>query len=278
MSLRANDPGPSLPDDFGQQKRSLTPYIVAAFVVAAVATIAFLAVTGRVRLPFVGEPVTTQADPIWHWSITFPKAWATKTRTPPASDVEGVRFESEGDNVGVRITAEPLAGVVTAADTRSTEFTQALTAKAEVPGGGRPDLSVLSGPNFGTINGVPYDQYLIDYHDFSSGVAVLLEDTDYFMFNGANLEIVTFETDQKYFAKDQPAFVKAVKTFHSKFLSEGVPASPSPTGVTATATSSPSTPPASTPTSSSPTPAPSSTPAASPSPAVTPTPSTSHSP
>lgn len=240
MSLRANDPGPSIPDDFGQQKRSLLPYIIAAAVVAAIATVAFLAVTGRIQLPFVGRPVETQADSLWHWSITIPKAWATKTRTPSGAST-GTRFESEGDNVGVRVQAEPLTGVVTAAQTRSSNFTQVLT-KAEGPSAtGRPDATILAGPNFGTINGVSYDQYLVDFHDYSSGVGVLLEDTDYFMFNGANLEIVTFETDKTLFNQDLPQFLKAVKTFHSKFLSEGVPASPAPTptGATATATSSP---------------------------------------
>ncbi|MGH2719930.1 MAG: hypothetical protein ACRDJU_15325, partial [Actinomycetota bacterium] len=201
---------------------------------------------------FVAAPVETHKDALWQWQLTFPKAWATKSQSSTGST--GIRYQSEGDNVGVRIQAEPLSGAVTAAQTRSSDFTQILT-KSEGPSAtGRPDATVLSGPHFGTINGAPYDQYFIDYHDYSSGEPVLLEDVDYFIFNGANLEIVTFETDQKYFAKNQPAFEKAIKTFHSKYLSEGTP-SPSPSGVTPTVVSSP--PPSPAPASTSPAPVPS---------------------
>jgi hypothetical protein len=240
LSLRGTEPPPSVPESFGpeQQRRNLVPLIVGAVVVAVVATVGFLAVSGRLPLPFAGKPTTTQDDPVWHWAITIPKAWDTKARGA-VGGATGIRFESEGDNVGVRVQAEPLTGVVTPAETRSSQITSVLTKDEGPDPTGRPDATILSGPTFGTINGAPYVHYLVSYTDFSSGVPVKLEDSDYYLFNGANLEIVTFETDAKSFAGKAPDFQKAIDTFHSKYLSEGVPA-PTPTGVTSTATTSPS--------------------------------------
>jgi hypothetical protein len=65
-------------------------------------------------------------------------------------------------------------------------------------------------------------------------VPVTLEDVDYYLFNGAKLEEVTFETTATRYAAVLPDINKAIQTFRSQHLAAG----PSPS-VTATATSAP---------------------------------------
>lgn len=232
MSLQASRPPSSGVPDFGstKPKRSLIPYIAAAVVVAVVATLAILAGSGRIQLPFVGKPTVSQVDATYHWSLTFPRAWAAKKA--PVS-VDTIRYVSTGDGVGVRVQAQFLKQEVSAAETKASDMVAELN-KLEGPQQNRPDSTIKAGPTFGSVNGVPYVHYLLTYTDFSSGTAVLLEDSDYYLFNGANLEIVTFETNASQFSKESGAFTKAIATFHSKHLVEGTPA---PAGsVTATAT------------------------------------------
>jgi hypothetical protein len=231
LSLRASEPTPSVPDTFGPQtKRNLIPFVAAGVVLALVVTVAAFAATGRLQLPFVGKPTFSEVDPVFHWSITFPRAWAAKKG--PAKDT--VRYVSQGDGVGIRVEAEFLKGEVSAAEARSNDMTTELK-QLEGPNQSRPDASIVGGPTFGTTNGVPYVQFLVTYTDFSTGVAVPIEDSDNYLFNGANLEIVRFETDAKNFSAQSSAFAKALQSFHSKNLTEGTPVA-TPTSVTATAT------------------------------------------
>ena len=97
-----------------------------------------------------------------------------------------------------------------------------------------PDVTIREGPTFGTIHGVPYVRYVYTFTDTSSGVPVTLEDVDYYLFNGAKLEEVTFETTAARSAAALPDINKAIQTFRSQHLAPGPSSS-----VTATATSTP---------------------------------------
>jgi hypothetical protein len=233
LSLRASNPLPSVPDDFGtgQPKRSLIPFIAAAVVILVIAGVIYSAASGRLQLPFVGKPTTTEKDSLYHWSMTFPKAWSTK------AVVSTNITESDGAGVGVRVQGTQLDGEITAAELRQPSMQQQLNKDEGPTAQGRPDATILSGPVYGAVNGIPYAHYLVTFTDFSSGVGILLEDSDYFLFNGANLEIVTFECDAKNFSGQSAAFTKAIGTFHSDHLGPAVLPSPVPSASPATSPS-----------------------------------------
>jgi hypothetical protein len=247
LSLRAESgpPGGGVSLEEPRSPRGRILLGAAAVALVAVVVIGVGAATGHLQLPFVGKPTVNYVDPVYHWTITFPKTWAEKKA--PVS-VDTIRYESDGGGVGIRVQGQFLRGEITPAATRSPVMLAQLKG-LEGPTESRPDSTILSGPTFGTVNGAPFVHYLVTYTDFSSGVPVLLEDSDYFVFNGANLEIVTFETDAKNFSQESSQFVTAMDSFHSKYLTEGaVPASPAaapPASPGVTATASPAAPPAS---------------------------------
>lgn len=240
MSLRAESGPPGGGLNLEEPKSPKGRILLAALGVALVAlvVIGVGAATGHIQLPFIGKPTVNYVDPFYHWTITFPKTWAEKKA--PVS-VDTIRYESDGGGVGIRVQAQFLKGEISPPATRSPAMLAQLKG-LEGPTESRPDATILAGPIFGSVNGAAYVHYLVTYTDFSSGVPVLLEDSDYFVFNGANLEIVTFETDARNFSRESGPFVTAMNSFHSKYISEGsVPASPSAgppasPGVTATAT------------------------------------------
>lgn len=243
MSLRAESGPPSGGVSLEEPRSPKGRILLGAAAVAlvAVVVIGVGAATGHIQLPFVGKPTVNYVDPLYHWTITFPKAWAEKKA--PVS-VDTIRYESDGGGVGIRVQGQFLKGEINAAATHSSVMLSQLKG-LEGPTESRPDSTIVAGPIFGAANGAPYVHYVVTYTDFSSGVPVLLEDSDYFVFNGANLEIVTFETDAKNYSREAPQFVTALDSFHSKYITEGsLPPSPAASpgaspaaspGVTATA-------------------------------------------
>ena len=196
--------------------------VVSAVLILGVGVAAAL---GKLQLPFVGKPTVTQGDVLYGWTITFPREWA-KQKAP--LQVDTIRYESDGGGVGIRVQAQFLKEPVSAARAKSSDMQNELNTLEGPNASGRPDASIIAGPEYGTINGAVSVHYLVNYTDFSSGVPVKLQDSDYYIFNGANLEIVTLECDKKDFAKNEPDFQAAIKTFHSRHMVEGVNPSPSP--------------------------------------------------
>ncbi|HEU5002673.1 MAG TPA: hypothetical protein VFW71_07840 [Actinomycetota bacterium] len=239
MSLRANEPEPTplvpVPMSTGRRILLIAGVISAILIVGVGVAAAF----GKLQLPFVGKPTVTQEDSLYGWTITFPREWA-KQKAP--IQVDTIRFESDGDGVGVRVQAQFLKEPVNAARAKTQDMQKELNTLEGPNASGRPDATIISGPDYGTINGAVSVHYIVDFTDFSSGVPVKLQDSDYFIFNGANLEIVTLECDKKNFAKHQDDFEAAIKTFHSRHMVEGVTPTPSPgatPSVTGTAGSAP---------------------------------------
>jgi len=177
-------------------------------------------------VPFVGSNTKTVGDPVFGWTITIPTKWTSKAQTITGSTV---RFESEGSGVGIRVQAQRFPQEMPPDQVRSDAVVNQLKTLVNRHG---PDVTIREGPTFGTIRGVPYVRYVYTFTDTSSGVPVTLEDADYYLFNGAKLEEVTFETTAARYASVLPDINKAIQTFRSQHFTAG----PSPS-VTATATS-----------------------------------------
>ncbi|GAC1367294.1 MAG: hypothetical protein NVSMB32_12190 [Actinomycetota bacterium] len=227
MSLRGIEPQAAPPGAAEPGRRN--PILIAgivAFVLVAGATLA--AITGH--LPFVGKPTVTKANDAFGWVLTFPRTWDKAEPTtklgPP------IRFVSQGGGVGVKVQAQLLTAEMPPGGTTDPALFATLE-KLEKNIQNRPDLTFIEGPGHGglatgTIHNVPFVHYLITYTDFSSGIPILLEDSDYFFFNGAKEEQVTFETDAKDYKKHAGEFTKAVATFQSRHITQGATPPPSP--------------------------------------------------
>ena len=227
MSLRTTDPTGTQP------KRRLRVPLIAAL--AALLTVAALAVavgTGVLRLPFLGSPTVTEADQAYGWALTIPTAWTKKQVKPTGGTT--IRYQSQGDGVGVRVQAQFLTAEMPPDGIKDNQVTGQLKALVAKHG---PDVTIQEGPTFGSVRGVPYVHYLYTFTDFSSGVAILLEDSDYYLFNGAKLEAVTFETTAARYRNHAAEFTRALQTFRSRHMTEG--ATPSPSGPAGSASPSP---------------------------------------
>jgi len=227
LSIRATEGGPpwesaGVPEP-EPKRRSIKLILLAVLVVVALA-IGVLAATGAVHVPFVGSKTKTVGDPAFGWTITIPTKWTSKAQTITGSTV---RFQSEGSGVGIRVQAQRFPQEMPADQVRSDAVVNQLKTLVNKHG---PDVTIREGPTFGTIRGVPYVRYVYTFTDTSSGVPVTLEDVDYYLFNGAKLEEVTFETTAARYAAVLPDINRAIQTFRSQHLTAG----PSPS-VTATA-------------------------------------------
>jgi hypothetical protein len=205
-------------------------------VVVALAVIAgVLAATGVVPVPWAPKTVT-EGDPVFGWTLTFPKAWNAKHQTPNSATTT-VRFESgNGNGIGVRVQALRFPQEIPADQARSdtvlNQFKVLVNRRAS-------DVTIVDGPTFGSIHGLPYARYVYTYSVSLNGVPRTVEDDDYYFINGAKLEEVTFEALASKWAKTLPEFDKAIATFRSQHLSAGTVPSPSVTS-TVTGTTSPS--------------------------------------
>ncbi len=231
MSIRATEGGPpwgstGLPEP-EPKPRNIKLILLALLVVIALA-VGVLVATGAVHVPFVGSHTKTVGDPVFGWTITIPTKWTSKAETVTGSTV---RFQSEGSGVGIRVQAQRFPQEMPPDQVHSDAVVNQLKTLVNRHG---PDVTIREGPTFGTIRGVPYVRYVYTFTDTSSGVPVTLEDVDYYLFNGAKLEEVTFETTAARYTSVLPDINKAIQTFRSQHLTAG----PSPS-VTATATSAP---------------------------------------
>ncbi|MEA2535500.1 MAG: hypothetical protein QOJ93_3311 [Actinomycetota bacterium] len=232
MSIRATEGGgppwgtTGLPEP--EPKRRNVKLIVLAAVLAVIVALGALAVTGVVHVPFIGSNTVTEGDPVFGWTITIPTKWTAKGQALTSSTV---RFQAEGSGVGIRVQAQRFPQEIPADQVRTDTVVNQLKVIVNKHG---PDVTIREGPTFGTIRGVPYVRYVYTFTDSSSGVPVPLQDADYYLFNGAKLEEVTFETTAARYASVLPDINKAIQTFRSQHFTAG--ASPS---VTATATSGP---------------------------------------
>jgi hypothetical protein len=230
LSIRATEGGgppwgtTGLPEP--EPKRRNVKLIVAAAVLAVIVALGALAVTGVVRVPFIGSNTVTEGDPAFGWTITIPTSWTAKAQSLTSSTV---RFQAEGSGVGIRVQAQRFPEEIPADQVRTDTVVNQLKVIVNKHG---PDVTIREGPTFGTIRGVPYVRYVYTFTDSSSGVPVPLQDADYYLFNGAKLEEVTFETTAARYARVLPDINKAIQTFRSQHFTAG----PSPS-VTATATS-----------------------------------------
>jgi len=231
LSIRASEGGPpwgstGLPEP--EPKRRNIKLILLALLVVIALGVGVLAATGAVHVPFVGSATKTVGDPAFGWTITIPTKWTSKAQTITSSTV---RFQAEGSGVGIRVQAQRFAQEMPPDQVRSDAVVNQLKTLVTKHG---PDVTIREGPTFGTIRGVPYVRYVYTFTDTSSGVPVPLEDADYYLFNGAKLEEVTFETTAARYAGVLPDINKAIQTFRSQHFTAG----PSPS-VTGTATSVP---------------------------------------
>lgn len=225
MSLRANEPEPTplVPAPMSKGRRTLLIVgVVSAIVILGVGVAAAL---GKLQLPFVGKPTVTESDGVYGWQFTFPREWA-KQKAP--LQVDTIRYESDGNGVGVRVQGQFLKEPVNLTRVKKTDMVNELNTLEGPNASGRPDATIISGPEYGSLNGAVTVHYLVDYTDFSSGVPVKLQDSDYFVFNGANLEIVTLECDKKNFDKLKGDFDTAIQTFKTRNVPQGVTPAPSP--------------------------------------------------
>jgi hypothetical protein len=198
--------------------------IVLAVLVAIVVALGVLVATGVVHVPFIGSNTVTEGDPAFGWTITIPTKWTAKAQSLTSSTV---RFQAEGSGVGIRVQAQRFPEEMPADQVRTDTVVNQLKVIVNKHGS---DVTIREGPTFGTLRGVPYVRYVYTYTDTSSGTPVLLQDADYYLFNGAKLEEVTFETTAARYASVLPDINKAIKTFRSQHFTAGQ--SPS---VTATA-------------------------------------------
>lgn len=232
MSIRATEGGgppwgsSGLPEP-EPRRRNIKLILLAILVVIALA-LGVLAATGTVHVPFVGSNTKTVGDPAFGWTITIPTKWTSKAQVMNNSTV---RFQAEGSGVGIRVQAQRFPQEMPADQVRSDAVVNQLKKLVNDHG---PDVIIREGPTFGTIHGVPNVRYVYTFTDNSSGVGVTLQDADYYLFNGAKLEEVTFETTAARYASVLPDINKAIQTFRSQHFT----AEPSPS-VTATATSTP---------------------------------------
>ena len=216
MSLRTTEPAGTKP-----RRRLRVPLIAALAALLTVAALAVAVGTGVLRLPFVGSPTVTQADQAYGWALTIPTAWTKKEARPTGGTT--IRYQSQGDGVGVRVQAQFLSAEMPPEGIRDNQVISQLKALVSKHG---PDVTIKEGPTFGSVRGVPYVHYLYTFTDFSSGVAILLEDSDYYLFDGAKLEEVTFETTGARYRDHAAEFTRALQTFRSRHVTEG--ATPSP--------------------------------------------------
>jgi hypothetical protein len=200
--------------------------IILAAVVAVVVVLGVLVATRTVHVPFIGSNTVTEGDPVFGWTITIPTSWTAKAQALTSSTV---RFQAEGSGVGIRVQAQRFPEEIPADQVRTDTVVNQLKVLVNKHG---PDVTIREGPTFGSIHGVPYVRYVYTFTDSSSGVPVVLQDADYYLFNGAKLEEVTFETTAARYASVLPDINKAIQTFRSQHFTAG----PSPS-VTATATS-----------------------------------------
>ena len=238
MSLRGLDPRPSAEPDEGPTgpNRLLIAAVVAVVLIAAVAV---ASIKGYIQLPFVGKPTITEANSALGWSIQFPKAWAKTSNSklqPP------IYYVAQGGGVGIKIQAQLLTAEMPANGTSDAAVLAELETNEKASN--RPDITFIEGPGHGglatgTIKGVPFVHYLIIYTDYSSGVPISLEDSDFYFFNGAKEEQVTLETDAKDYAKHKADFDRVIHTFTSRKITAGSTPLPTAPATTATATPSP---------------------------------------
>jgi hypothetical protein len=198
---------------------------------AIVVAVGVLVATGVVHVPFIGSNTVTEGDPAFGWTITIPTKWTSKSQALTSTTV---RFQAEGSGVGIRVQAQRFPAELPADQVRSDTVVNQLKTLVNRHG---TDVTIREGPTFGTIRGVPYVRYVYTFTDSSSGVPVVLQDADYYLFNGAKLEEVTFETTAARYASVLPDINKAIQTFRSQHFTAG----PSPSA-TATATSPPASP------------------------------------
>ena len=230
MSIRATEGGgppwgaTGLPQP--EPKPRNVRLIVLVVLVAIVVVVGVLVATGTVRVPFIGSKTVTEGDPAFGWTITIPAKWTSKSQALTSTTV---RFQAEGSGVGIRVQAQRFPQELPADQVRSDTVVNQLKNLVNRHGA---DVTIREGPTFGTIHGVPYVRYVYTFTDSSSGVPVVLQDADYYLFNGAKLEEVTFETTAARYASVLPEINKAIQTFRSQHFAPG----PSPS-VTSTATS-----------------------------------------
>jgi hypothetical protein len=205
--------------------------IILVVLIAIVVALGALVATGTVHVPFIGSKTVTEGDPAFGWAITIPAKWTSKAQALTSTTV---RFQAEGSGVGIRVQAQRFPQELPADQVRSDTVVNQLKNLVNKHGA---DVTIREGPTFGTIHGVPYVRYVYTFTDSSSGVPVVLQDADYYLFNGAKLEEVTFETTAAHYAGVLPDINKAIQTFRSQHFTAG----PSPS-VTATATSAPASP------------------------------------
>lgn len=231
MSLRATEGGPpwdatGLPEPSPQGRNN--KLIALAVLVVVVATLGILAVTGVIKVPFIGSDTKTVTDPAFGWSLTIPTKWGTKAQMLQGTTI---RFQAEGNGVGVRVQAQLFPEEMPADQVKSDTVVSQLKTIVNKHG---PDVTIKEGPTFGAIHGVPYVRYVYTFTDNSSGVPVVLQDADYYLFNGAKLEEVTFETTAARYATNLGDITTAIGTFRSPRFVAGQ------TSVTSTATNAPS--------------------------------------
>lgn len=231
MSLRANEGGPPWGSEGApvaeEPKGPNTRLIVLGAAVAVVAVLLVLTLTGAISVPFFGNKSVPLADSAFGWSLTVPRKWVAKSQVGTTNII---RFQSEGNGVGVRVQAQLFPQEVPADQIHGDVVLNQLK---KLIATNRPDVTINEGPTFGTINGVPYVRYVFTFTDFSSGVAIPLKDMDYYFFNGAKLEEVTLEVSAAKYAQTAAEFNKTILTFHSRRITA------SPSAPTGTATSSP---------------------------------------
>jgi len=211
LSIRATEePPPSL-----EPKPLPVKLIGAVVAVVLIAGVLVAGATNVIDLPFIGSHTVTELDSSYGWAITFPKAWNRHPRRP--TDATTVRFITEGGGVGLRVQVNILPTELPA--DRIKETAPQLHDQIKQKG---PDITILDDGTMGTLHGLPYFYYLSTYTDFSTGVAIPLEDEDYVLFNGANIEIITFETKASNYPKVASQFKKAMQTFRSRRTTLGV--------------------------------------------------------
>ncbi|HYR62880.1 MAG TPA: hypothetical protein VET24_09675 [Actinomycetota bacterium] len=216
MSIRATEGGPPWgptgPPEPEEKRRNIK-LIALALLVAIVATVGVLAATGVIHVPFIGSNTVTEGDPLFGWTLAVPTKWTSSSHSLNQSDV---RFLSEGSGVGVQVRAQRYYQEIPADQVSKDLIVQQVK---PVINDESAQLTIVEGPTFGKINGVPYVKFLYTYFVPINGVRTHLEHSQYHFFNGANVEEVTYETQASKYSAAVSDITKSIQTFHSTHLS-----------------------------------------------------------
>ncbi len=214
------DKGPPAPEPKSRRKLWLVLGIAGA-VVAIAATVGFFVLRERSKpSPKALPPAQTVSDPVFGWAISFPKSWQrfdernTQSLRLTAAGGEGDSF------AGLQVFVNALREEINPKDLPDIKDERIENLKRNTPGLEITSARVIK------LNRLPAIHVVYTFPELE-GLPLL--HSHYYIFNGAKLEQIIFETSPQDFSKYSKTFDAIAATFRStpRRLSPAPP-SPSP--------------------------------------------------